>query len=173
MRVIVFIVSFVLIITNGFAQKSLKGEKGVSSVGVMVGYAIENDQAVVGIDYRYNIQDKIRLAPSVLYAIKSDNADTWYFNADAHYLARVTDRVTLYPIGGLGVSVWRYRLFPGWQDFLDIKKIESDVCVGLNLGFGGEIRATEDIIIGAEFRYNWTERYYNQAMLLARVAYYF
>jgi len=173
MRVIVFIVSFVFMITNGFAQKNLKGEKGVSSVGGIVGYAIENEQAVVGIDYRYNIQDKIRLAPSVLYAIKKDNTETWYFNADAQYLARVTERMTLYPIGGLGVSVWRYSPMPLLQDFFDVKTIETDVCVGLNLGFGGEIRVTKDIIAGGEFRYNWTKRGYNQAMLLARVAYYF
>ena len=173
MRVIVFIVSFVFIITNGFAQKNLTGEKGVSSVGGIVGYAIEGEKAIVGIDYRYNIQDMIRLAPSVLYIIRNDNADTWYFNADAHYLARITDRVTLYPMGGIGVSAWRYWPMPILQDLLGTKKIETDVRVGLNLGFGGEIRVTKDIIAGGEFRYNWTKRRYNQAMLLARVAYYF
>jgi len=173
MRVIIFIVSFVFIVTNGFAQKNLTGEKGVSSIGGIVGYAIESEKAVIGIDYRYNILDMIRLAPSVLYVIKKDNADAWYFNADAHYLARVTEQVTLYPIAGIGVSAWRYRLLPELQDLLGTRRIDSDVRIGLNLGFGGEIRVTKDIIAGGEFRYNWTERGYSQAMLLARVAYYF
>ena len=152
MRVIVFIVSFVFIVTNGFAQKSLKGEKGVSSVGGIIGYAIESEKAVIGIDYRYNIHDKIRLAPSVLYAIKKDNVDMWYINADVHYLARITEQVSLYPIGGFGVSVWRYRLSPLLEDLLK----DSESRFGLNLGFGGEIRVTKDIIAGVDFRYNWT-----------------
>ena len=173
MRVIVFIVSFVFLLTNGFAQKNMHGEKGVSSVGGIVGYAIESEKAVIGIDYRYNIHDKIRLAPSVLYAIKKDNIDMWYFNADAHYLARVTDLVTLYPIGGLGISAWRNRPYPLLPDILDTQKIETNIRAGLNLGFGGEIRLTKDIIAGMEFKYNWTKQLYNQAMLLARVAYYF
>ena len=167
MRVIVFIVSFVFIITNGFAQKNLTGEKGVSSVGGIVGYAIEGEKAVVGIDYRYNLLDMIRLAPSVLYVVQKNDADAWYFNADAHYLARVTEQVTLYPIGGIGVSAWRLLHLIGGNP------IRTDVHVGLNLGFGGEIRVTKDIIAGGEFRYNWTKQGYNQAMLLARVAYYF
>ena len=173
MRIIVFIVSFVFIVTNGFAQESLKGEKGVSSVGGIIGYAIESEKAVIGIDYRYNIHDKIRLAPSVLYAIKRNNTDIWHFNADAHYLVRVTERVTLYPLGGIEVSVWRYRLSPVLEELLKPKKNESEGRFGLNLGFGGEIRVTKDLIVGADFRYNWTERPYNQAMLLTRAAYYF
>ena len=173
MRVFVFIVCFVAMVTQGFAQKKLPGEKGVSSVGGIIGYAIESEKAVIGVDYRYNIADKVRLAPSVLYTVKNDNMDSWYFNADIHYLARVTNKLTLYPLGGLGVSVWRREYFPVLQEILGTKKIESDTRVGLNLGFGGEVRVSKDIIVGAEFRYNWTERIANQAMLLARVAYYF
>jgi opacity protein-like surface antigen len=170
-----------------------KGEMGVSSVGGIIGYGIDNKTALAGIDYRYNIRDKIRIAPSVLYVLKNENKSALYVNADAHYLARVTDKITIYPIGGLGVSVWNFRLPKISSDTetsesetvdpeatntettnTETAGSETKVRIGLNLGFGGEMRVTKDIIVGAEFRYNLTsERIYDQAMLVARVAYYF
>ena len=179
-KTVLLIVCLVAFATNGFAQqRKIKGEKGVSSVGVIAGYAIESEKAVIGIDYRYNVLDRVRIAPSVLYAVKSDYTDTWYANADVHYLARITNKVTLYPLGGLGLSVWNYKN-PGRSHLeellggvLDIDDTETKTRLGLNLGFGGEMRMTKDIICGAEFRYNWTSRYYNQAMILVRAAYYF
>lgn len=163
--------------TFGFAQggnlKS-KGEKGVSSVGGIVGYAIDNKTVAVGVDYRYNIKDRIRLAPSILYAIKNENKSMWMVNADAHYLARITDKMTIYPIGGLGLSVWNFDYETFQSEMSTVKESETKIRLGLNLGFGGEMRVTKDIIVGAEFRYNLTtERAYDQAMILGRVAYYF
>ena len=161
---------------NSFAQSNLKGERGVSSIGAMVGYAIESEKAVVGIDYRYNILDRLRLTPSVLYGIKRNNADIWYLNADAHYLARVSENFTLYPIGGIGFSFWKYRMIPD-IDLSDIdlvlQNVDTYLRIGINMGIGGELRLTEDIIAGAEFKYNWTKQGFNQAMILVRAAYYF
>jgi len=174
-KVLLISVCAVVLIMNSSAQNNLKGEQGVSSVGLIGGYAIESDKAVVGVDYRYNVLNKLRLAPSVLYGVKKDYVDTWYLNADVNYLARVSENITLYPIGGLGLSVWTYRK----NDKLPIigidplAKTETHVRAGVNIGLGSEVRLTEDIIVGFEFRYNWTERHYNQAMLLMRVAYYF
>ena len=166
-----------------FAQNNIKGEKGISSVGVIVGHAVNSKALTVGVDYRYNIMDRIRLAPSVLYIMKNDLVSSLYANADVHYLARITKEVTIYPIGGLGVSMRSSDIFElkapsefDPENPLDIYKTKSDTKtnVGLNLGFGGEMRLTKDLIIGAEFKYNLTkERIYDQAMLLARLAYYF
>jgi len=169
-------VCMVAFMANSYAQSNLKGEKGVSSIGVMAGYAIESEKVVVGIDYRYNILDKLRLTPSVLYGIKRNNADIWYLNADAHYLARISENFTLYPIGGLGFSFWKYRMIPD-IDLGDIDLVlqnaDTYLRIGLNMGIGGELRLTEDIIAGAEFKYNWTKQGFNQAMILVRAAYYF
>jgi opacity protein-like surface antigen len=177
-KAVLLLVCFVAFGTGGFAQRSLKGEKGITSIGGILGYAIDNETAVIGTDYRYNILDRLRLAPSLLYVFKKDNhryfdsdANIWYFNADAHFLTRITEKATLYPIGGLGFSIWNLKAIEVLD--IEIKDSETDIRLGLNLGFGGEIRLTDDIILGAEFRYNLTKRYYRQAMLLARVAYYF
>ena len=159
---------------NSFAQK-FSGEKGVSSVGLILGHAVANKAPAIGVDYRYNIMDKVRLAPSFLYTLENNNYNTWYTNADAHYLTRITKDVTLYPLGGLGVSVWRFNnKIPGSLEDLFHDDSETKVRIGLNLGFGGEMRLSKDMIVGAEFRYNMTtERAYDQAMILIRAAYYF
>jgi len=169
MRTVCFILCFVFCVSQGFTQVKYKGEKGISSVGGIVGYAIESEQAVVGFDYRYNVFNRVRLAPSVLYHVKKNNMDDLFLNADVHYLGRITPKMTLYPLAGLGVSFLRLR-----TNFLPVtEKYVTQTRFGLNLGFGGEVRVTKDIILGAEFRYNWTELRYNRAMLLARVATYF
>lgn len=185
---------------SGKAQGGIigyKGEKGVSSIGGIVGYGIDNRTALAGLDYRYNIAARVRLAPSLLYAFENERRSVLYVNADVHYLARVTDKITIYPIGGMGVSVRTVEtpLIPGEEGTLPdtpgtedsetaepgtepgdavTTDAETTVRMGLNLGFGGEMRVTKDIILGAEFRYNLTgERICNQAMLVARIAYYF
>jgi opacity protein-like surface antigen len=176
MKKLVFLtVCFVAFVANSNAQSNYKGEKGISSIGVIMGHAIDSKAFTVGADYRYNVLDRVRLAPSVLYTFENDYTNTLYFNADAHYLARITKKVTIYPIGGIGVSVWKYDgIINGLEDLFDIDDSHTKVSIGLNLGFGGEIRLTPDILVGAEFRYNLTsERFYDQAMLLARAAYYF
>ena len=176
MKKLLFLCVYMLFcIANVFAQSNLKGEKNISSIGGIFGYAIESEKAVVGVDFRYNVLDRLRLAPSILYAVKKDYTDIWYFNADVHYLARISPTVTIYPIGGLGFSAWtiHYKSNSLLEEILRPKNDETNIRVGLNLGFGGEMRVSKDIIVGAEFRYNWTERYYNHAMLLARIAYYF
>ena len=189
-RFILLTVCFLAFVADGFAQSGIntyKGEKGVSSVGGIVGYGVDNKAALIGVDYRYNIRDRIRLAPSALYAPENDYRSTLYLNADVHYLARVADKITIYPLGGLGVSVWNTELVPSeplipeipvpqaaLPDDADTDTSETNVRIGLNIGFGGEMRISKDFIIGAEFRYNLTnERIYNQAMFAARVAYYF
>ena len=177
MKKLVFLtVCLVAFCANSFAQKKFRGEKGVSSVGVIVGHAISSKAPTIGVDYRYNILDKVRLAPSAMYVFENDFANTFYANADAHYLARITDKATMYPLAGIGLSYWKWDtlVINDLNDLLDKSESDSKVRIGLNLGFGGEMRVTDDIIVGAEFRYNLTtERAYDQAMILVRAAYYF
>jgi len=174
-KLVLLAVCLVAFVANSFAQSNYRGEKGISSVGVIMGHAIHSKAFTIGADYRYNIEDRIRLAPSVLYSLKRDNVSSLNINADAHYLARITDEATIYPLGGLGITIWNFDRGPIIEHLEDILDVDdSKTRIGLNLGFGGEVRVTKDIIVGAEFRYNLTtERVYNQAQLLARAAYYF
>jgi opacity protein-like surface antigen len=195
-KVFLLIVGFVLT-ASAFAQTKLGGEKGVSSVGILAGYAVDNKTFTAGFDFRYNVLDRLRLAPSVMYLFTSNyyipeykgyeptpKFNTWYANVDVHYLLRVTREMTIYPLAGVGLSVWQYDLsgLPaiavdgigfGYELFPETLD-DTKVRLGLNLGVGIERRMTRDIILGAEFKYNLTsENLYNQAMILGRVAYYF
>jgi len=180
-KIVILTVCLAAFVANSFGQNVIKkGEQGVSSVGVILGHAVTSKALTIGADYRYNVLDRVRLAPSLMYVMKNDDMSSLYLNADAHYLARITKEVTIYPIGGLGLSMRQFDYFTYETDddlsshLNRIRESESKIRVGLNLGFGGEMRITDDIIAGAEFRYNLTaERFYDQAMLLARVAYYF
>ncbi|MDR1723163.1 MAG: porin family protein [Tannerella sp.] len=185
-RIFLFLVCSLAFGVSGYAQQGLAGEKGVSSIGVIGGYGVGNKSFTLGADYRFNVLDKIRIAPSVFYSVSGDSeANILYANADVHYLVRVTPDVTLYPLAGVGVSIWDWKdedINTGIEavdEFID--EVIGDYIeepnktrVGLNIGFGVEKRITKDFIIGAEFRYNLTaERAYDQAMFLARGAYYF
>jgi outer membrane protein X len=173
---------------NGaFAQKALKGEKGVSSVGVIGGYAVDNKAGLAGLDFRYNIGDRIRLAPSILYVFNSGDSlekkNTLYFNADVHYLIRMTDKFTIYPVAGLGLAIWsldrNYDVMDDEGNIYEDDELpeaykKSHLHLGLNIGLGCEYRLTKDFIIGAEFKYNLTDQSaFNQAMFLGRIAYYY
>jgi opacity protein-like surface antigen len=178
-RLVLLIVCIFSFAATGFAQRGnikYKGEKGISSAGGIVGYAVDCKAALIGVDYRYNIHDRIRLAPSVLYTLNNENL--WYVNADVHYLARITDKITIYPVGGLGLSIWNVKRAPALPIPLpgtsSETKSETETHLGVNIGFGGEMRITKDLIVGAEFRNNLTtKRIYDQAMFSARAAYYF
>jgi len=165
------------------AQYNFKGEKGVSSVGLLGGYAVDSKAPMNGIDFRYNVGGRFRLAPSVMYVYNTDSlikTSTWYISLDLHYLVRLTDKATLYPIAGAGLGLWSIEL-----DEADISSVDTDKTLteaekdkhqhlGLNVGLGIEYRLTPDILVGAEFKYNLTEqRAFDQAMFLGRVAYYF
>ncbi|MDR3309573.1 MAG: porin family protein [Tannerella sp.] len=197
---------FIMAVTAnaGFGQnKSSKGEQGVSSAGLIGGLAIDSRSLMAGIDYRYNILPKLRLAPSFLYVSKFDNLNSLYFNADAHYLVRLTRTATIYPLAGIGVHNRRLKLpavttksSPLEKSFAgtyadgeagedddskddDSKEKDGDTTdshtrLGVNIGFGFENRITQDIILGVEFRHQFTtERIYDQAIFSARLAYYF
>jgi len=175
-----------------YSQVGLKlgGEKGVSSLGLIGGYAVANKATLAGLDFRYNIADRVRFAPSVLYiirsnnpslmyALKSDNKSTWYVNTDLHYLIRLTPRFSVFPLCGIGMSIWNFddkNLIIKDENGQQIEGVGRDtkVRVGLNLGYGCEGRVTDELLIGAEFKYNLTiERVYDQALLTVRLAYYF
>ena len=156
----------VLFATQGFAQSSkYRGERGVTSIGLLGGYAIDYKSIVIGADYRYNILDRVRIAPSFLHVFEQDHRSAWYINADVHYLVRITEELTLYPLAGFGVSIHKYNT-------MHVDK--TNTRLGPNIGFGCEFRMTEDLIIGGEFKYNLTtDRDFDQNFLIGRVAYYF
>ena len=65
MKKVVLVFLFAVMTVGGvFAQQ------GASSVGLSVGYALDTDNTTVGIDYRYNVSDDVRIAPSLTHLMK-------------------------------------------------------------------------------------------------------
>ncbi len=150
-----FIIIPVFLSVAGYAQQ------GHSSAGVSVGYALEAEALTFGMDYRYNVSRDIRFAPSITHMFRNYGYSAWYIDFDAHYLVRVARNFSFYPIGGIDLSVWRFKGHSG-----------NNTRVGLNIGLGGEVYATSEISVGLDMKYNLV-RDYDQALAAVRVAYHF
>ena len=131
-------VLFALLLT--VITMSASAQAGSQSVGLSLGYAFDTNNTTIGVDYRYNITDEWRLAPSVSRYIQHDYIDAWVIDANVHYVFRLSEMVGFYPLAGLSLSFW------------DIQY--DSTRFGANLGLGSELYATENITIGLEAKYN-------------------
>lgn len=138
-----------------------QAQRGRASAGVRLGYALDYETATIGVDYRRDILPDVRLALSQTYMIRNNGMTAWYMDADAHYVVTVSPMFSFYPIGGCGLSVWSPAEVEG-----------SYVRPGLNVGLGGELRLTREIAVGVDMKYNLVQTYH-QALIAARVAWYF
>jgi outer membrane protein X len=155
MKKIVFIWLAALLTISGHAQK------GHSTIGAGIGYAVDGQSITLGIDYRRHIFQNIRIAPSLAYLIRNNDLSAWHMNVDGHYVVNITGMFSFYPIGGINLSIW------------DNKTVEGDyVRLGFNVGLGGEWTVTKEISLGLDMKYNVITTY-DQAFITTRVAYHF
>lgn len=149
------IVLFVLavITTVGYAQK------GQTSAGFTLGHAFDSENVTAGIDFRYNVTNEVRLAPSLTHFIKNNHVSAWAVDVNAHYVFTLSDMFGFYPLGGVGLTFWDFGRH-GRNRF------------GLNVGLGGELYATRDITVGLEMKYNIVSDY-DQALIGVRLGYNF
>lgn len=144
---------------SGFAQ----AQQGVSSLGVNIGYGFDGENATLGLDYRYNLTDEVRLAPSLTYFVKNNYHSAWAIDVNAHYIVRLSDMFGFYPLGGLSLSFWNWKV--GSYSL-------NDTRFGANIGLGGEVYATSVITVGLEAKYHIIKDY-GQPMFAVRVGYNF
>lgn len=155
----IFILALAIVSLSTFSQT----RRGDSSFGLNVGYGFDTDNATFGVDYRYNVTDEFRLAPSISYYAKNNNLSTCALDLNAHYVFKLSDMFGFYPLGGVDLSFWK-------RDYLLNK--DTATRLGLNIGMGGEVYATKDITVGMETKYNTVEDW-DQAYLTVRVGYNF
>lgn len=132
---------------------------GQSSVGFNVGYGFDTENATLGIDYRYCITDEFRIGPSITHFAKNNGWKAWAIDLNAHYIVRLSDKFGFYPLGGLSLSFW------------DLHKHDK-TRLGVNLGLGGEVYATNELTVGLEVKYNAIKTF-DQALFAVRVGYSF
>lgn len=154
MKRITILLSLLCICLGAVAQT----QRGHSSVGFNVGYGFESENATLGVDYRYCITDEVRIAPSLTYFVKADDLSAVAIDLNAHYVIKLSDVFGFYPLAGVDLAFW--------------KRKGRTTRLGVNVGIGGEIYATEQLSLGLEVKYNIVKDI-DQALLALRVGYSF
>ena len=116
-----------------------------------------------GVDYRYCITDEVRLAPSLTYYVKNDYHSTWAIDLNGHYVVKLSDAFGFYPLAGLSLSFWNWDYY---------KHSDNATRLGVNIGLGGEVYASDALSVGLEVKYNIIKDF-DQAMFAVRVGYSF
>lgn len=160
---------------SSFAQ-----EKGDMSVGVNLGVApcIESGASLtnfgIGAKFRYHVTSPIRVEADLDYWLKSKECDVLDFSVNAHYLFKVTDKINVYPVVGLGYARIGSFIsyddnfddfdFPygrssnnPWED-MDYYMDDSSSALNrmlINVGVGADYALTDKISVGAEIKYQY------------------
>lgn len=142
-----------------FVTLTVSAQQGTQSVGFNVGYAFDSNNATLGLDYRYNITDSWRLAPSMTMLVKNDGLSAFALDMNAHYVFPIAEMVGFYPLAGLSLSFWDFAGYDATR-------------FGANLGLGAEVYATSNVTVGLEVKYNIISDF-DQALAAVRVAYSF
>lgn len=168
MKKLIVMCMLAIISMSAFAQT----QQGQSSFGFNIGYGFnDNGNATLGLDYRYNLTDEVRLAPSLTYFVKDNGLSAWAIDMNVHYVFKLSDMFGFYPLAGLDLSFWK-QSFKGSFDGHSLDVSANETRFGANIGLGGEVYATEQITVGLEFKYNIIKDL-DQPMLGVRVGYNF
>ena len=168
MKKLIVMCMLAIISMSAFAQT----QQGQSSFGFNLGYGFnENGNALLGLDYRYNLTDEVRLAPSLSYFVKDDGLSAWAIDMNVHYVFKLSDMFGFYPLAGLDLSFWKASVNADWNGN-HVKASANTTRFGANIGLGGEVYATDQLTVGLEFKYNIIKDF-DQPILGVRVGYNF
>ena len=176
-------------------------QKGDMAVGLNLGVApcLESGVSLtnfgIGAKFQYNVTDPIRLEANVDYWVKSKGMDVFDITANVHYIFKIGQKFTIYPLAGIG-----YAHIGGafsTSAFDDLKDVMHDVgdYVGddslyddfedslnkasggvnkflFNIGAGVEYPITSKFTIGAEVKYQYM-RYFSRMPITVGVTYKF
>ena len=85
-------------------------EKGDMAVGVNLGVApcLESGASVtnfgIGAKFQYNVTNPIRLEAAFDYGFKSKGVDAMTLGINAHYIVKVANKISVYPLVGIGYA---------------------------------------------------------------------
>jgi outer membrane protein X len=128
--------------------------KGNTAIGINWGFGLAPTAMIIGVKFNYGLTDKIRLSPSFDYYMKPSNGlwgSAYQINADAHYLAVRTSKLTFYPLAGL---TFRYREVAPLRYYGYEMEGEAESKFGLNIGLGLGYNLSDHIVLGSEFKYS-------------------
>jgi outer membrane protein X len=149
-------------------------EKGDMAAGgsLVLGSGDSFTNIGVGAEFRYNVTNPLRLEGSFTYFLKKDYLTMWDLSVNGHWLFPVADRITVYPLAGLGILNYGYDYsvdLGGWGSY-DGSGSTSDFA--FNLGGGIDLKLTDKLILNAELKYKISD-VWDRLLLSAGVAYKF
>lgn len=158
-KILVFLVCLCACIATSYAQQ------GESALGVNLNYGNDTNFGL-GVKYRYNLSDHVRIEPAFNYYFKHDYVSMWDLNANFHYLCPVAENVTVYPLAGIGYANATAHLKDWGLDN------ESDGKITVNLGAGADFQVSSSVKLNLELKYQIIDDF-NQLVLSAGVIFAF
>ncbi|MDR1339545.1 MAG: porin family protein [Prevotellaceae bacterium] len=149
-------------------------EKGDMAAGanVIMSTGQELTNFGLGAKLQYSITTPIRIEGAFNYFFKKDMTSMWDAGINAHYLFFISDRVTVYPLVGVGILGSKYTDDEGYGDLFDDEEyadlfddeeyaglfddeVESDSYneFGVKLGGGIDFKLTEKLFLNFEAKY--------------------
>jgi outer membrane protein X len=142
-------------------------EKGdmAAGAGLTLGMGDRFTNYGLGAKFQYSVLDALRLEGAFTYFLKKDYTTMWDLSVNGHWLFPVGDKMTVYPLAGLGILNYGIDLGLG-----GLGASTSDFA--FNLGGGLDLKLTDQLIFNVEAKYKISD-YWDRMLLSAGLAYRF
>ena len=152
-------VVFLAIMLIGISITAFSQTKNVG-IGLNLGYGNEVSQPSIGAKMLFDVDQAFTIAPSFNYYFPEKfellGVETkftcWDLNADVHWNFYNKDKYKLYPLVGLSYFSVKSSVEASLGDY-DVEGSESEGKFGVNLGFGGQMYLSENLVASAEVKY--------------------
>ncbi|MDR0395440.1 MAG: porin family protein [Tannerella sp.] len=162
-------VTMIAVLTMSVAAQAQ--EKGDMAVGanLVLGSGDSFTNYGVGAKFQYNVLNPLRLEGSFTYFLKKDYTTMWDLSVNGHWLFPIADKITVYPLAGVGILNYGYDFdLGGWG----VKASGSTSDFAFNLGGGIDLKLTDQLIFNAEVKYKISD-VWDRLLVSAGIAYKF
>jgi outer membrane protein X len=144
---------------SAFAQKG----KNSLQANVLYGSKVET----VGFGLTFNLTGKRdEFSPSISVYLPKNGVNVREINFDYHRLIGIKDKIKIFPILGLGITVWE-----GFGGEGDSTLGSNDTKFGANFGFGGRYTINEKFDAGFQLKYSAMSGSASQTVPMLTIAY--
>lgn len=129
-------------------------------IGLNLGYGTEVSKPSIGAKALFDINEAFTIAPSFNYYFADKfellgvetKLSCWDLNADVHWNFFNKDKYKLYPLVGLSYFNVKSSAEAGIGN-INMKYSDSEGKFGANIGFGGQMYLTNNLVAIAEIKY--------------------
>ena len=144
--------AIVIIAALTFSISAGAQEKGDMAAGgnFVLGAGDSHTNFGLGAKFQYNVITPLRLEGSFTYFFKKNFISMWDVSVNAHYLFHVADKITVYPLLGIGILGTKVDF---GDEIYGFGGSASASNFGANLGGGIDYRLTDKLILNSELKY--------------------